>query len=83
MTVRTVPEREDPNHEKTTFLGIDMSTPCLKTSLMNSIGSGMLVGVAYNLVRGKSPALLSCEALSSFGLDLGLSTWPSKSPQDF
>ena len=60
MTVRTVPEREDPNHEKTTFLGIDMSTPCLKTSLMNSIGSGMLVGVAYNLVR---PALLSCEAL--------------------
>jgi hypothetical protein len=32
-------------------LGIDFSTPCLKSSLMNGIGSGMIVGVAYNLVN--------------------------------
>jgi hypothetical protein len=51
MSIRTVPDRDDPNHEATKFLGIDMSTPCLKTSLMNGIGSGMIVGVAYNLVN--------------------------------
>ena len=51
MTIRELPDREDPEREPTKFLGIDFSTPCLKTSLMNGIGSGMVVGVAYNLVR--------------------------------
>jgi hypothetical protein len=51
MTIREVPDREDPEREPSKFLGIDFSTPCLKSSLMNGIGSGMIVGVAYNLVN--------------------------------
>ena len=42
MSIRTIPERDDPDLQTKKFLGIDMSTPCLKTSLMNGIGSGKM-----------------------------------------
>lgn len=54
MTITTLPDRDDPDRESTKILGIDLSTPCMKTSFMNGIGSGMIVGVAYNLVKGLS-----------------------------
>ena len=51
MAIKTLADKGDPEHEPVMFMGIDLSTPCLKTSLMNGIGSGMAVGVVYNLVK--------------------------------
>ena len=59
MAIKTLADKEDPEHEPVMFMGIDLSTPCLKTSLMNGIGSGMAVGVVYNLVNFKLTFLTS------------------------
>lgn len=53
---------EEPEEERNRllFFGTNLAKiPCFKTSFMNGIGSGMLVGVAYNLATSRNPYKLA------------------------
>ena len=55
-------EAEDDTSKTPRFMlrGTDMAkVPCFKSSLMYSIGSGMLVGLAYNLGTSRPPGKIA------------------------
>lgn len=53
-------DNEEPKRRGFMFMGRDVSkAPCFKHSFMYAIGSGMLVGVAYNLALSKNPMKLA------------------------
>ena len=55
-------EAEDDTSNKYRFMirGTDMTkVPCFKSSMMYSIGSGMVVGLAYNLSTSRPPGKLA------------------------
>ena len=51
---------EEPKRRGLNFFGTDLSKiPCFKHSFMYAIGSGMLAGVAYNLIFSRNPYKLA------------------------